>query len=100
MKVFYAAREARFDLYRAIAGLSRHLLKWTPECDRRLHRLMSYIKCTLGHRMIGWVGDEATELNIHCYADANFGTDGGSLRREYRSNSRALPRAFPYPRCQ
>ena len=77
MEVFYAAREARLDLYRAIAGLARHLLRWTPECDRRLHRLMSYIHCSMDHVMCGWVGDDAVALNIHCYADANFGTDGG-----------------------
>ena len=44
MKVFYAARTARFDLYRPVAGLARHMTKWTPTCDKKLHRIMSYIK--------------------------------------------------------
>ena len=47
MKVFYAARVARYDLLRAVANLARFLTKWTPECDKRLHRLMCYVKSTL-----------------------------------------------------
>ena len=27
MKVFYAARNTRFDLFRAVAGLARHMTK-------------------------------------------------------------------------
>ena len=30
MKLFYAARLARFDLLRAIANLARYITKWTP----------------------------------------------------------------------
>ena len=77
MKVFYAARLARYDLLRAVASLARFITKWTPECDRRLERIMNYVKSTLSYRQIGWVGDDISELNLDLYADANYGTHGG-----------------------
>ena len=73
MKVFYAARLARFDLLRAVANLARYLTKWTKEMDLRLMKLMQYIKSTLGYRQTGWIGDPVESLNLHLYADANFG---------------------------
>ena len=77
MKVFYAARVARFDLYRPVARLARYLTKWTTTCDKKLYRLMCYIKSTLHYRMVGWCGDDLGSIDIHAYADANLGTDGG-----------------------
>ena len=44
MKVMYAARMARPDLLRTIAFLARYFTKWTEAMDKRLHRLMVYIK--------------------------------------------------------
>ena len=55
MKVFYAARAARFDLYRPVAHLARFLTKWTVTCDKKLYRLMCYIRSTLHYRMVGMV---------------------------------------------
>ena len=46
MKVLYCARMARYDLLRATCGLAAQVTKWTPSCDRKLHRLMAYIKST------------------------------------------------------
>ena len=73
MKVFYAARLARFDLLRVVANLARYITKWTREMDLRLMKLMQYIKCTLKYRQTGWIGDSEDELNLHLYADANVG---------------------------
>ena len=73
MKVFYAARLARFDLLRAVANLARYSTKWTEEHDRRLAKLMQYIKSTLDYRQVGWIGDPIEQLNLHLHADANFG---------------------------
>ena len=78
MKVFYAARVARYDLLRAVGNLARYITKWTPECDRRLHHLMCYIKSSLKHRMVGWVGDDISKINMYLYADANYGTNCGN----------------------
>ena len=54
MKVLYGACMVRFDLLRAVCHLACYVTKWTAVCDRRLHRLMSYIhhsvtnSCTAG----------------------------------------------------
>ena len=76
MKIFWCARYARMDLLRAVGHLSRHLTKWTLECDKRLFRLMCYLKHSKKQRMIGWVGDRIEPLNLHLYSDANYGGDG------------------------
>ena len=55
MKVFYAARLARFDLLRAVANLARYTTKWSREMDLRLMKFMQYIKSTLDFRQTGWV---------------------------------------------
>ncbi len=46
LKRVYAARMARFGLLSATFWLARYLTKWTTECDQKLHRLVSYIKCS------------------------------------------------------
>ena len=43
MKVLYAARTCRFDLMRAACLLAQRITRWDAACDRRLHRLMSYV---------------------------------------------------------
>ena len=42
MKVLFAACMARFDLLRATQGLASRVTKWSPDCDKSLHRLMCY----------------------------------------------------------
>ena len=73
MKVLYAARMARPDLQRAICHLACFVTKWDASCDRRLHRLMCYISSTYHLRLVGWVGDDASEISPHLFADANLG---------------------------
>ena len=72
MKVFYCSRYVRFDLLRAITFLACQLTKWTDQCDRRLHRLMCYVKWTIFHEQVNWIGDQLIDLRLHLYADANF----------------------------
>ena len=72
MKVFYGARVARPDLLRAIGHLSCYLTKWTPECDRRLHKLMCYVKSTVDYVYVGWVGDPVEKIRLHLFSDADF----------------------------
>ena len=72
MKILYAARMARFDLLRAVCHLACFITKWTPECDKRLHRFVCYIHSTKSHRMVGWVGDALKDADLHLYADADF----------------------------
>jgi len=72
MKLLYGARLARFDLLRAINHLAGYITKWTPDCDKRLHRIMCYVHTSLHYRMIGWVGDKPDQLEPHLFADADF----------------------------
>ena len=72
MKILYAARMARFDLLRPTCRLACYITKWTPLCDKQLHRLICYINSSLSVRMTGWIGDNADALNPHVYADADL----------------------------
>ena len=71
-KILYAARLARFDLLRAVCHIACFVTKWTPDCDKRLHRLVSYISCSKAYRMVGWVGDPIKNLELRLFADADF----------------------------
>ena len=53
MKILYGARTARLDILRAVSHLACYFTRWSSECDRKLHRLVCYIKSTLHVRMIG-----------------------------------------------
>ena len=72
MKILYAARYARHDLLGAVAKLAQCIHKWTPSCDKGLHRLMAYVKYSLPYRQVGWVGDSLSDLKVHLYSDADF----------------------------
>ncbi len=72
MQCLYGARMARFDLLRAITSLACQLTRWTPECDRKLHRLMCYIHSSKHLRMFGYVGNNLEEVQPHLFADADF----------------------------
>ena len=65
MKILYAARLARFDLLRAVCHIACFVTKWTSDCDKRLHRLVSYISSSKSYRMVGWVGDPIQNLDLH-----------------------------------
>ena len=52
MKILYAARYCRPDLLRATCALARRVSKWTTECDRRLHILVSYMHLTVNNTLM------------------------------------------------
>ena len=71
MKVLFAARMARYDLLRAIQRLASRVTKWSPDCDKALHRLMCYIHSTISHKMTCFIGDSPQESKLWCFADAD-----------------------------
>ena len=75
MTVMFVARWARPDLLRPVGHFAGKLHEWTELCDAKLLRLMSYINCSLGDRMMGFVGDELSKLWLAGYADADFTGD-------------------------
>ena len=80
MKLLYAARIARFDLLRSINNLARNVTKWSKKDDIRLHHLMCYVNSSKSKKMIGWVGDDLSQLTVDIYADADFAGCEDSLR--------------------
>lgn len=83
MKILYGARMARYDLLRPVQYLASSVTKWTPQCDRDLHRLICYINSTLDYRQISWIGDNFEDVNLMFYADA----DMAGCTRTQRSTS-------------
>ncbi len=74
MKILYGARLARFDLPKAVGMLASKITRWDRDCDRQLHRLVSYIKCTTHYRLTGFCGNTESrdDLKIELFADADF----------------------------
>ena len=72
MRILYAAREARYDLLRAVNRLACTVAFWDFDADAKLHQLICYIKSSLDHRLIGWIGNTRDELQPHSYSDADF----------------------------
>ena len=75
LKCLYMTRLARPELYWAVNSLAREVTKWTVACDRRLHRLISYIHCHEDAVMKSWVGNKASECKLMLFCDASFAGD-------------------------
>ena len=72
MKILYGARYARFDLLYATNHLACHVSKWDEDCDKALHRLVSYIDTTYHYRQVGYVGDDQADIGSRYWSDASF----------------------------
>ena len=72
MKLLYAARMCRFDLLKAVCSLAQKVTRWDGECDRRLHRLMAYVKSSVDKRLVGYVGDGPEGWTPHLFTDADL----------------------------
>ena len=75
LKALYVARIARPDIYFAVNTLAREVTRWTKACDRRLHRLISYMHWTQHWVQHCWVGDKPADVIVALYLDAGFGGD-------------------------
>ena len=69
------ARLNRPDVLWAVNDLARNVTKWTTGCDKRLHRLISFIHHSKDKVQVNWVGDEAKHCRLALYSDASFATD-------------------------
>ena len=54
MKVLYRARMSRYDLIRPVQALASRVTKWNHLCDRKLHRLISYVNSMIFICTVGW----------------------------------------------
>ena len=72
LKALYAARFNRTDLLWSVNTLAREVTKWTVNCDKRLHRLISYMHFTKDMELQCWVGDDPKDIQLALFADASF----------------------------
>jgi len=75
MTLMFCCRLARYELLRATANLATFLHKWTANTDKKLNRLMGYVKGHLSDMTIGFVGDKLDDLWLALFADADFAGD-------------------------
>ncbi len=75
MKVLYAARIGRWDLLRSVTYLSRRVTRWTPDCDRRLLKLMMYINCTVDHMAEAFTGESMNSCQLAVCCDSDLASD-------------------------
>ncbi len=75
LKDLYLARVGRPDLLWTVNDLARNVTKWNVACDRRLHRLISYLEHTREWVQTCFVGDPPEECKIVMYVDAGFAGD-------------------------
>lgn len=68
----WVGRAARRDLARALGRLATMVSKWGPLEDKKLHRLMCYMHHSRGHRQLGFIGDERSDLRLGLVTDAVF----------------------------
>ena len=86
MKILYGARMGRYDLIRPVQALASRITKWNRLCDKKLHRIVSYINSTLDLHLYGWVCDRPNDIEIVAYCDADLAGD----RTDSKSTSGVL----------
>ena len=95
MTILFVARVARFDLLRPTCRLAQYLSKWDDRCDKQLHRLMCYVNSNTEAKLTGWVGDNASDLSPHIYADADF---AGCLKTQRSTSGMHFAAEGPHSR--
>ena len=77
MKIFWSVTLARPDLMEGKSDLTRRITTWSKADDRRLVRLMSYLKGTAGYVLEGRTFDDAKALRlcVYSYADHASGVE-------------------------
>ena len=76
----------RYDLIRPVQALASRITKWNRLCDKKLHRIVSYINSTLDLHLYGWVCDKPSDIEIVAYCDADLAGD----RTDSKSTSGVL----------
>ena len=75
LKCLFLARIGRPDLLWTVNMLAREVTKWTVACDKRLLKLISYIKTTEHYVQHCFVGDAPEDCWIAMFCDASFAGD-------------------------
>ena len=72
LKALYLARMNRPECLWTINHLARHVTCWNAACDKRLHRLISYLHHHGNKVQVSWVGDKPEDCSLILYSDADF----------------------------
>ena len=75
LKCLYLAIIGRPDILSSVNKLARSITKWTKACDKRLNRLISYIRHTCGYRQYCHVGNTAKQCRLGLFQDSDFAGD-------------------------
>ena len=75
LKCLYLQRIGRLDILWSVNKLARSITKWTKACDKRLHRLISYIHHTSEYRQYCHVGNTAKHCRLGLFQDSDFAGD-------------------------
>ena len=75
LKALYVARIARYDIMWTVNVLAREVTRWTAACDRRLHRLISYMHHSVDWAQTCYVGDAPSQCWLCLFSDASFAGD-------------------------
>ena len=75
LKALYMARLNRVDVLQAINILARNVTRWSKACDKRLHRLISYIHHHKDFVQANWVGDPPEDCKLALFVEASFADD-------------------------
>ena len=75
LKCLYLARMGRADILWSVNKLARSVTKWTPPCDRRLARLISYTHHKNDYRQYCHVGKTAQHCRLGLFQDSDFAGD-------------------------
>ena len=86
LKWDYMTWMARPQLHWTVNSLAREVTKWTLACDKRLHRLISYIKYHKDDVLSCDLGDNISDCKPMLFVDASFAGD----LKDSRSTSGSL----------
>ena len=75
LKVLYLSRMGRPDTLWSVNTLARKVTCWNGACDKRLHRLISYLRHTQDWTQTCYVGDHPDDCFLVCFCDASFAGD-------------------------
>ena len=75
LKALYLARMNRPDVIWTVNHLARYVTKWSVACDKRLHRLMSYLHHNADWALVNWIGDHLEDCKLVLYVDASFAAE-------------------------
>jgi hypothetical protein len=75
LKALYLARMNRPDIYWTVNHLARNVTTWSKACDKRLHRLMSYLYHHQKTAQVNWIGDKISDCKLMLFVDASFAGD-------------------------